>query len=141
MTATGDLRAAGVSIWLDDLSRERIRSGGLGRLIAERDVVGITTNPTIFANAISTEAAYRTQLDEIRRCGCRCEPDRHVVPRASTADVQAACDILTPVFEATGGLDGSRLGRGESCGRARRRRRRWPRRTGSPEAVDRRTCS
>ena len=100
MTTTGDLRAAGVSIWLDDLSRERIRSGGLGRLIAERDVVGITTNPTIFANAISAEAAYRTQLDEIRRSDA--SPTDSVFSLI-TADVQAACDVLSPVFEATGG--------------------------------------
>ena len=103
MTTTGDLRAAGVSIWLDDLSRERIRSGGLGRLISERDVVGITTNPTIFANAISTEAAYRTQLDEIRRSDAS---PTDTVFSLITADVQAACDILSPVFEATGGVDG-----------------------------------
>ena len=105
MTATADLRAAGVSIWLDDLSRERIRSGGLSRLMAERDVVGITTNPTIFANAISTEAAYRTQLDEISRADADASPT-DIVFSLITADVQAACDILSPVFEATGRVDG-----------------------------------
>jgi len=103
MSATSALRAAGVSIWLDDLSRERIRSGGLGRLISERDVVGITTNPTIFANAISAEAAYREQLDEIRRSDAS---PTDTVFSLITADVRAACDILSPVFDETGGVDG-----------------------------------
>ena len=52
-TPTAKLVAEGVSIWLDDLSRERILSGGLEALIAERNVVGITTNPTIFATALA----------------------------------------------------------------------------------------
>ena len=52
-TPTAALSQAGVSIWLDDLSRQRITSGGLERLIAERDVVGVTTNPTIFATALT----------------------------------------------------------------------------------------
>ena len=61
-TPTADLSAAGVSIWLDDLSRERIASGGLEKLIAERNVVGVTTNPPIFAGALSKGDAYRAQL-------------------------------------------------------------------------------
>ncbi|WP_345761240.1 transaldolase [Diaminobutyricibacter sp. McL0608] len=103
MTATGDLRRAGVSIWLDDLSRERILSGGLARLIAERDVVGITTNPTIFANAFEESGAYERQLAELRRMGASAADAAFAL---MTADVQSACDVLRPTFDATEGLDG-----------------------------------
>ncbi|HAM27101.1 MAG TPA: transaldolase, partial [Microbacteriaceae bacterium] len=64
-TPTAALSAAGVSIWLDDLSRERINSGGLDRLIAERNVVGVTTNPTIFASALAKGEAYDAQVAEL----------------------------------------------------------------------------
>jgi len=64
-TPTAALSAAGVSIWLDDLSRERIKGHGLEKLIAERDVVGVTTNPTIFASALSKGEAYDEQVREI----------------------------------------------------------------------------
>jgi transaldolase len=103
MSATADLRRAGVSIWLDDLSRARILSGGLERLIAERDVVGITTNPTIFANAFAAGDAYTDQLARLRRSGA--EPAGAAFD-LMTADVQSACDILRPTFDATGGVDG-----------------------------------
>jgi transaldolase len=59
---TAALSEIGVSIWLDDLSRERIGSGGLQRLIAERNVVGVTTNPTIFAGALAKGEAYDEQV-------------------------------------------------------------------------------
>ena len=103
MTATEDLRAAGVSIWLDDLSRDRIVSGDLARLIAERGVVGITTNPTIFATAFAQGAAYRDQLAELRRSGAS---PADIAITLMTQDVRAACDILLPIHESTGGLDG-----------------------------------
>ena len=103
MSATGDLRRAGVSIWLDDLSRERILSGGLARLIAERDVVGITTNPTIFANAFADSGAYDSQLAELRREGVSATDAAFAL---MTADVRAACDVLWPTFDATAGVDG-----------------------------------
>ena len=60
-----DLRAAGVSIWLDDLSRDRIESGSLKTLIESRAVSGVTTNPTIFAGAFSKGAAYAAQLAQL----------------------------------------------------------------------------
>jgi transaldolase len=103
MTATEDLQAAGVSIWLDDLSRDRIVSGDLGRLIAERGVVGITTNPTIFATAFAQGAAYRDQLAELRDSGAS---PADIAITLMTQDVRAACDILLPIHESTGGLDG-----------------------------------
>ena len=68
-TPTAALAAAGVSIWLDDLSRERINSGGLKKLIDDRNVVGVTTNPTIFANALSKGEAYDEQVRELAAAG------------------------------------------------------------------------
>ncbi|MFF1877831.1 transaldolase [Leifsonia sp. NPDC058230] len=103
MTATGDLRAAGVSIWLDDLSRDRIVSGGLERLIAERDVVGITTNPTIFAAAFTQGVGYRDRLAELRGSGAGAA---EIAVALMTEDVQSACDILLPIHESTSGRDG-----------------------------------
>jgi transaldolase len=102
-SATEDLRAAGVSIWLDDLSRDRIVSGDLGRLIAERGVVGITTNPTIFATAFTQGDAYRDRLAELRRSGAS---PAEIAITLTTEDVREACDILLPLHESTRGLDG-----------------------------------
>jgi transaldolase len=92
-----------VSIWLDDLSRQRILSGDLQRLIAERDVVGVTTNPTIFAAAVGTSDAYDEQIARLAE-GTRSASD--VVFELTTDDVSKAADILRPVFDASGGVDG-----------------------------------
>ncbi len=102
-TPTQQLSELGVSIWLDDLSRERINSGGLQKLIAERNVVGITTNPTIFAAALAKGEAYDAQVAELASAG------KGVVDSVfeiTTDDVAAACDIFRPVYDATGGFDG-----------------------------------
>ena len=56
------LSEAGVSIWLDDLSRERLTSGNLATLIRDQHVTGVTTNPTIFAGALAHGAAYSEQV-------------------------------------------------------------------------------
>lgn len=100
---TADLAAAGVSIWLDDLSRARISSGGLNDLIAERNVVGITTNPTIFAAALAGGDAYDKQLTALAAAGASVAD---TVFALTTADVATACDVFLPVFQATDGLDG-----------------------------------
>ena len=100
---TAMLSAAGVSIWLDDLSRQRILSGDLQRLITERDVVGVTTNPTIFAAAVSGSDAYDEQIASLAREG-RSAAD--VVFEITTEDVARAADVLRPTFDATGGDDG-----------------------------------
>lgn len=97
------LRDAGVAIWLDDLSRELLRSGGLDRLVAERGVVGVTTNPTIFASALSKGSAYDAQLSELAAAGVDVD---EAVFRITTDDVRDACDALAEVHAATGGLDG-----------------------------------
>ncbi len=96
------LSAAGVAVWLDDLSRERLRSGSLAGLVATRGVVGVTTNPTIFAAALVGDA-YDEQLAALAAAGT--DPDEAVVT-LTTDDVRAAADVLRPVHEATDGVDG-----------------------------------
>ena len=103
MTATEELRAAGVSIWLDDLSRARIRSGDLDHLIADSGVVGITTNPTIFATAFADGESYGEQAASLRAAGAS-RVDTALT--LMTDDVRAACDTFRPVFEGTDGTDG-----------------------------------
>jgi transaldolase len=93
----------GVSIWLDDLSRERIESGSLARLIADRNVVGVTTNPTIFAGALSKGQAYSAQVGELAAAGVNVTD---AVFEITTADVTAGCDLFAPVFATTNGVDG-----------------------------------
>src|SRR4051794_33531682 len=95
------LADAGVAIWLDDLSRERLRTGNLAQLVAERGVVGVTTNPSIFASALSKGDAYDEQLREL--VGTDVDD---VVFRITTDDVRQAADVLRPVYDRTDGIDG-----------------------------------
>ncbi|WP_024805372.1 transaldolase [Nocardia sp. BMG51109] len=97
------LSAAGVSVWLDDLSRDRIRSGNLAELIATRSVVGVTTNPTIFQGALSKGHAYDEQVRELAARGADVES---AIRTITTDDVRAACDVFAETFEASGGVDG-----------------------------------
>ena len=97
------LSAAGVSIWLDDLSRDRLTSGNLQRLIDTRSVVGVTTNPSIFEHAISHGHAYTQQLTELAERGADADSAIRIV---ITDDVRQACDVLRPQFEASRGMDG-----------------------------------
>jgi len=97
------LSQAGVSIWLDDLSRERLQTGSLAELAARRHVVGVTTNPTIFAHAITASGVYDDQLSDLAARGV----DVGEALRAlTTFDVRWACDVLRPVYDATDGVDG-----------------------------------
>ncbi|WP_431783952.1 transaldolase [Streptomyces chumphonensis] len=93
----------GVAIWLDDLSRERITSGGLAELIDQLHVVGVTTNPSIFQKAISQGEGYEQQLTDLAARRVSVEEALRMI---TTADVRDAADILRPVYEATGGRDG-----------------------------------
>lgn len=104
-TPTAQLAAAGVSIWLDDLSRTRISSGNLAELIETRNVVGVTTNPTIFANAITDKSntSYDAQVAELAASGASAE---EAVFAATTQDVAAALDVFRPVWEASNHVDG-----------------------------------
>jgi len=100
---TKALSEAGVSIWLDDLSRERIESGNLANAIDELGVVGVTTNPTIFANAIGSGVGYGSRIQASAQSGAGAE---QTVFDLMCLDVADACDILAPVYEASGGRDG-----------------------------------
>ncbi|HJQ07760.1 MAG TPA: transaldolase [Nocardioides sp.] len=92
------LSDAGVSIWLDDLSRERIETGNLADLVANSSVVGVTTNPTIFASAIAKGQRYDAQVRELVAAGSNAD---EVIFALTTEDVRNACDILAPVAAAT----------------------------------------
>ncbi len=96
------LAQAGVAVWLDDLSRGLIRSGGLDKL-ADRGVVGVTTNPSIFAKALAHGDDYSGQLTELAVAGAAVD---EAVWRITTDDVRDACDVLRPVFDRTGTVDG-----------------------------------
>lgn len=101
--STQKLSDAGVSIWLDDLSRERLTSGNLAELIKTHNVVGVTTNPTIFASALSKGAAYAEQMRELAAAGASVE---EAVFAATCDDVRNACDVFAPVYKASNGFDG-----------------------------------
>ncbi|WP_026818509.1 transaldolase [Arthrobacter castelli] len=100
---TSALADAGVSIWLDDLSRERLTSGNLQQLVDERNVVGVTTNPSIFAAALSDGESYADQVSQLAASGADVES---AVFEITTADVTDACDLFAPVAKRTDGVDG-----------------------------------
>ncbi|MGW4840243.1 transaldolase [Streptomyces globisporus] len=97
------LSAAGVSVWLDDLSRELLASGELHKLITDKHVVGVTTNPTIFASALAKGDRYNEQL---RRLSAEGRSVDEAVFALATDDVREGCDVLLPVYGRTGGADG-----------------------------------
>ncbi|BCT78224.1 transaldolase 2 [Sinomonas cyclohexanicum] len=102
-TPTAQLSAAGVSIWLDDLSRERLSSGSLKKLIDEKNVVGVTTNPSIFQAAITSGADYEAKVAELAAQGASVE---ETIFEITTADVADACDLFAPIAASTAGADG-----------------------------------
>jgi transaldolase len=97
------LSAAGVSVWLDDLSRQRLQSGNLQELIDTRSVVGVTTNPSIFQKALAEGDAYDGQVAELAERGADVDATIRTV---TTDDVRNACDVLTREWEASDGVDG-----------------------------------
>jgi transaldolase len=97
------LADAGVSIWLDDLSRERIETGNLAELMEARSVEGVTTNPSIFAAALSEGERYDEQVRRLAEQGADLDT---TVFALTTSDVREACDILRPAYDATHGVDG-----------------------------------
>ena len=101
--ALADLSAAGVAVWLDDLSRERLRSGNLEGLVRDQHVVGVTTNPSIFQKALSDGAAYD---DQVRDLAVRGVDIGEAVRALTTYDVRWACDILRPAYDASDTVDG-----------------------------------
>jgi transaldolase len=97
------LSAAGVAVWLDDISRNRLATGNLADLIRDRHVVGVTSNPTIFAHALASGSAYDAQLADLAVRGVDLEEAARAI---TTYDIRWACDVLRPVYDATGGVDG-----------------------------------
>ncbi len=98
-----DLSAAGVAVWLDDLSRTRLQTGNLADLVRDSSVVGVTTNPSIFQKALSEGAAYDEQ---VRDLALRGTDVGEAVRMLTTYDVRWACDVLTEVYDRTDGVDG-----------------------------------
>jgi len=98
-----ELSAAGVAVWLDDMSRERLVAGNLQDLIDHQHVVGVTTNPTIFAKALEKGSSYDEQARELALRGVDVGEALRAI---MTYDVRWACDVLRPVYHRTDGRDG-----------------------------------
>ena len=92
-----------MSVWLDDISRDRLRTGNLQTLIDDLHVVGVTSNPTIFAKSLSSGDAYDDQLADLKTRGVTVDEAARMI---TTYDIRWACDVFRPVYERTGGLDG-----------------------------------
>ncbi|HLR94467.1 MAG TPA: transaldolase [Jiangellaceae bacterium] len=97
------LSRQGVAVWLDDLSRERVETGNLAGLTKQYSVVGVTSNPTIFESAVSAGDWYD---DTIAASAAKGYDADQAVRVLTTDDVRSACDVLAPLVEQTGGLDG-----------------------------------
>ena len=102
-TPTTHLSSAGVSIWLDDLSRSALTSGALQKFVDEMDVVGVTTNPTIFAGALTDGESYASQVAQLAATGVSAD---EAVFEITTDDVANACTLFRGVYDATNGVDG-----------------------------------
>jgi transaldolase len=99
----GQLSEAGVSVWLDDISRDRLRTGNLQALIDDSHVVGVTSNPTIFAKALSAGSAYDEQIADLKSYGVEVDEASRMI---TTYDIRWGCDVFRPTYDATGGQDG-----------------------------------
>lgn len=99
----GQLTAAGVSVWLDDINRDRLRTGNLKSLMDDYHVSGVTSNPTIFAHALSSGSAYDDQITDLADRGVTVEEASRAI---TTYDIRWAADVLRPAYDATDGVDG-----------------------------------
>jgi transaldolase len=97
------LTAAGVSVWLDDISRERLSTGNLETLVRDFHVRGVTSNPTIFDHALSKGSAYNEQVADLALRGVSVG---EAVRAITTYDIRWACDVLRPIYDQTEGQDG-----------------------------------
>ncbi|GAA4213694.1 transaldolase [Actinocatenispora rupis] len=98
-----DLSAAGVAVWLDDISRQRLASGNLDALRREKHVVGVTSNPTIFAKALSDADDYADQIADLAVRGVSLDEATRMI---TAYDVRWACDVLRPAYDESDGVDG-----------------------------------
>ena len=103
MTYIDDLFEIGTSTWLDDLSRDRIKSGNLRDVIDSKSIVGVTTNPSIFASAMSKGTAYDEQIAQLKAAGVDVD---EAVYAMTIDDVRDACDVFADIYEKTDGQDG-----------------------------------
>jgi transaldolase len=101
--ALAQLTELGVSIWLDDISRERLTTGNLAGLARDMYVQGVTSNPTIFAKALSSGSAYAGQVADLARMNVSVDEASRSI---TSYDIRWACDVLRPVYDQTNGLDG-----------------------------------
>src|ERR1700744_4962106 len=99
----GELTQAGVSVWLDDISRERLRTGNLETLIRDFHVVGVTSNPTIFANALAKGDAYDDQIKDLAIRKVSVEEAARMI---TTYDIRWPADVLRPAYDSSAGVDG-----------------------------------
>ncbi len=102
-TPLEQLAAEGVAIWLDDISRERLRTDNLAQLIRDFGVCGVTSNPSIFQHALAQGDAYDEQLGDLAAREVAVEEAARAI---TTYDIRWACDVLRPVYESSGGVDG-----------------------------------
>ncbi|HEY7278129.1 MAG TPA: transaldolase [Trebonia sp.] len=99
----GELTKAGVSVWLDDISRERLRTGNLASLVKDFHVRGVTSNPTIFANALAKGNAYDEQIKDLALREVTVEEAARMI---TTYDIRWGADVLRPVYDSSEGVDG-----------------------------------
>ncbi|GAA0464999.1 transaldolase 2 [Paractinoplanes deccanensis] len=98
-----ELSAQGVAVWLDDLSRPRLTTGSLKKMLTDEHVVGVTTNPSIFQKALSDADAYDEQLKDLAAQRVTVE---EAVRLMTARDVRDACDVERPAYDASNGVDG-----------------------------------
>src|SRR5258706_957430 len=98
-----ELTSSGVSIWLDDISRGRLHTGGLDALRRDQHVVGVTSNPTIFAKALAESEDYADQIHDLSLRGVNIEEATRMI---TTRDVRWGCDVMRPAYDASSGVDG-----------------------------------
>lgn len=103
MTHIDTLAEIGTSTWLDDLSRDRLESGNLAEVIKTKSIVGVTTNPAIFASAMSKGTAYDADIAKLKEAGTSAD---EAVYALAVDDVRNACDQFLDIYKATGGKDG-----------------------------------
>jgi transaldolase len=99
----GELTNDGVSVWLDDISRDRLQTGNLAQLVKDMHVRGVTSNPTIFAHAVGKGNAYDDQIKDLALRGISVDESIRMI---TTYDIRWACDVLRPVYDASDGVDG-----------------------------------
>jgi len=99
----GELTNDGVSVWLDDISRDRLQTGNLEQLARDFHVRGVTSNPTIFAHALSKGNAYDDQIKDLAVRGVSVDESSRMI---TTYDIRWACDVLRPIYDESDGVDG-----------------------------------